>query len=134
MNTNLLDDNNVESEYKGSFLVEIKKVEVWLAILTTIGLMIGIGIFFSVLPALKSVDTKIFVLGVMLLIQMGLVFYWSLSAFNYTRMVKWYNPKLISNRLEHLLESNGRLWRATGLLLLWSLCTLAYTVFGGLMS
>ena len=134
MNTNLLDDNSIESEYKSSFLIEIKKVQVWLGILTTVGFMVGIGIFFIALTALKSVDTKLFILGLMLIIKMGLIFYWSISAFNYTRVIKWYNPELISNRLEHLLESNSRLWRATGLLLLWLFCTLAYAVFGGVMS
>jgi len=133
MNTNLLDDHNIESEHKSSFLGELKKVQVWLSISTAIGFMVGLALFFIALIALQTMAIKAFILGVLLIVQMCLVFYWCVNAFNYTRAIKWYDPEGILNRIEHLLESNSRLWRATGLFLLWCLCTLAYAFLGNVI-
>jgi hypothetical protein len=130
MNTNLLDDDNIESEYKSSFLGELKKVQIWLNVSTAIGFMAGLGIFFIALIALEAAAIKTFILGVLLIVQMCLVFYWCVNVFNYTRAIKWCNPESLSNRIEHLLENNSRLWRATALLLLWFLFTLAYAFLG----
>ena len=130
MDPNLLDDNNVESEYRTSLLIKIRSAQIPLNILMAVGFLVGIALFFIALVALEAEVLKAFILGIMLIVQMGLTFHWSVSAFNYTRAIKWYDPTTISNRLEHLLDSNSRLWRATALFFLWAFCTLVYTVFG----
>lgn len=129
MNPNILDD-----DHKSSFLVEMKRVEIWLSILATFGFLLGIFLFFTASPALKDVSLGVFLLGVMLIVQMGLVFYWSHTTYQYTKVVKWYNPEHISTRLEHLLDHNSRLWRATALNSLWCLCTIIYAFWGGFVS
>lgn len=128
MNPNILDD-----EHESSFLVEMRRVEIWLSILAAFGFILGVFLFFAASEALRDVSLGVFLLGIMLIVQMGLVFYWSNIAYQYTRAVKWYNPEHISTRLEHLLEHNGRLWRATGLGFLWFLATIVYAFFGGFM-
>lgn len=126
MNPNILDD-----DHKSSFLVEMKRVEIWLSILATFGFMLGIFLFFSASTALRDVSLGVFLLGIMLLVQMGLVFYWSHTAYQYTKAVKWYNPENLSTRLEHLLYHNSLLWRATTFGSLWFLGTITYAFWGG---
>jgi hypothetical protein len=105
--------------------------QIRLTIISAFGFMLVPVLFFMASPLLKDVSTGVFLLGIMLLIEMGLVFYWSNTAYKYTRVVKWYNPEHIATRLEHLLEHNSRLWRATTLVFAWLLCIIAYAVLGG---
>lgn len=120
MNQNLLDDNNIESEYKGSLLKEIKRVEIWLSILAVLGFIIGVSLLFIAFSyfAIDNGSTVTFILLGMGFVQGGLLVYWSFVAFQYTKSAKYYDPERISKRLEHLLEDNSRLWRATALLFL----------------
>ena len=126
MNPNILDD-----DHESNFLIELRSVQIWLSILAAFGFMLVPVLFFMASPLLKDVSTGVFLLGIMLLIEMGLVFYWSNAAYKYTRAVKWYDPEQISTRLEHLLDYNSRLWRGTALVFLWLLGIIAYTVLGG---
>ena len=125
MNPNLLDD-----DHENSFLVEMRKAQIWLSILAAFGFMLVLVLFFIALQALKDESGSVFLLGIMLIIEMLLIFYWSNLAYKYTKAVKWYDPEHISTRLEHLLDHNGRLWRATAFVLLWLLCIIAYAVWG----
>lgn len=131
MNHNLLDDQNIDSENQSSFLVEIKRVEIWLNILSTLGFVFGLGLLYGSLSTLTTEATTIWrqLLSAMVFVQGCLLFYWSYICFKYTKAVKWYQPGLISNRLEHLLEDNSRLWRATALLFFWLLCILVVVIF-----
>lgn len=131
MDSNLLDDKNLEVEHRNSLLKELGKVEIWLSILATFGFIAGALLFFAAGYALKDGHEGVFFLGILLMGLVGLVFYWSNTAFRYTRMIKWYDPELITNRLEHLFEDNSRLWRATAFLFIWLLGTLSYLIYGG---
>jgi hypothetical protein len=131
MDPNLLDDKNVDTEHRNSLLTELGKVEIWLSILAAFGFVAGAGLFFVAMTALEDEHEGVFFLGVLLMGLVGLVFYWSNTAFKYTRVIKWYDPELITTRLEHLFEDNSRLWRATALLFFWLFGTLAYVLYGG---
>lgn len=124
MEDNLLDNNNIESVYKSSFLQEILKVEVWLSVLVVLGFLVGLGVGIAGVGmfAADTTEWKWSITGAMVLIQSVLFIYWSYIAFDYTKAVKWYNPKNITNRLEHLLEKNSQLWRATAMVFSWLLC------------
>jgi hypothetical protein len=136
MNNNLLDDRNIESDNKSSFLVEIKGVELWLSVLSTLGFMLGL-IFSLAGLTLFSLDNwsamKV-LMSFMAFLQGCLFFYWAYIGFKYTKSAKYYNPKSISKSLEDLLVDNSRLWRATAFLLFGFLCTIGVVLYGGLLS
>lgn len=133
-NNNLLDDNTIQSEHKSSCFVEIKRVEVWLSILSALGFVIGTLLCLIGLSIFIDDDwsTIIIVLEIMAFVQGGLFIYWSYVTFQYTRQVKWYQPESLSNRMEHLLEQNSHLWRATALLFLGLFAMLIVAGIGGL--